>query len=897
MPIWWVKSKEVKERKKSKRESIIDAIQQKFKNASEKMRNDKSKGSRRHVIGTRSEKQSQSVVASRISSPSSTYVSRCRSFSELERPLFQQLPLSGSHLPAVSDANSGICLPSRMERASGSKQSLYCPLPASGVVSNRGYPTDAEGYIDTASVSSDSSGYSGDSSDSHLISHLATDYEIGNRATINRSFRLVHRNRSPVTFQNDLGASSSPAPQMCGVKNPSTSPKRSRLHLPNLKIGRTCGLFSAQERSTSSPSKSPVRALGPDQLFNSALWTGKPCPYAASGNYSSPGSGQNSDVGDLPGQVILPLNRYSPECSPIPSPRMTSHGPRSRIQGGAVTPLHPRAGTFPLEITTRHPDDVTQKTHPLPLPPITVTSYCLSPNYSSSTTPSAPRSPARAEIQTSQVSRWKKGKLLGRGTFGHVYLGFDSSLICSESGEMCAMKEVTLFADDDKSRECAQQLQQEIMLLSQLQHPNIVRYYGSETVEDKLYIYLEYVSAGSIYKLLREYGQLGENAIRNYTRQILLGLAYLHAKNTVHRDIKGANILVDPNGQIKLADFGMAKHITGESCPFSFKGSPHWMAPEVVHNSNDCNLAVDIWSLGCTVLEMATTKPPWSQFEGVAAIFKILQMKKLPEAPEHLSEDGKDFVRLCLQRNPQDRPSAVQLLEHPFVKKATLERTILTVHPSEASPAIVDELKSLAIGPAKHNLCLESEMAAGTSRPRRLRIGSASSDVHTPRNMSCPVSPLGQRTLPLGTFDVAGRVSTVPVVSPRTTSGLSTPFNDSGRTISFHRNKQPMFSHETACLMPRSQGGFHYQDPTHDALRVTRPSQDVIISSDDDVLATNYKRVVRREFYNVPQTPTRDCVRMSTYLDCRASTPRQGPTTQMACHLHVSDLRGHRACE
>ncbi|PKI50740.1 hypothetical protein CRG98_028882 [Punica granatum] len=128
---------------------------------------------------------------------------------------------------------------------------------------------------------------------------------------------------------------------------------------------------------------------------------------------------------------------------------------------------------------------------------------------------------------------------------------------------MCAMKEVTLFSDDAKSKESAKQLIQEITLLSRLQHPNIVQYYGSETVDDKLYIYLEYVSGGSIYKILQEYGQLGELAIRSYTQQILSGLAYLHAKNTVHRDIKGANILVDPNGRVKLADFGMAKHPLG----------------------------------------------------------------------------------------------------------------------------------------------------------------------------------------------------------------------------------------------------------------------------------------------------------------------------------------------
>ncbi|RDX62953.1 Mitogen-activated protein kinase kinase kinase YODA, partial [Mucuna pruriens] len=105
---------------------------------------------------------------------------------------------------------------------------------------------------------------------------------------------------------------------------------------------------------------------------------------------------------------------------------------------------------------------------------------------------------------------------------------------------------------------------QKIALLSQLRHQNIVQYYGFETVGNKLYTYLEYVVGGSIYKLLQEYGQFGQLAIRIFTQQILLGLAFLHAKNMVHRDIKGANILVDTNGQVKLADFGMAKHIIGQ---------------------------------------------------------------------------------------------------------------------------------------------------------------------------------------------------------------------------------------------------------------------------------------------------------------------------------------------
>ncbi|KAK6939977.1 Protein kinase domain [Dillenia turbinata] len=219
--------------------------------------------------------------------------------------------------------------------------------------------------------------------------------------------------------------------------------------------------------------------------------------------------------------------------------------------------------------------------------------------------PLPPNSPSKL-LNYSQA-KWKRGKLIGRGSFGHVYAGFNC-----ETGEMCAIKEVRVISDDPSSKQCLKQLNQEISLLSRLSHQNIVQYYGGELVGDRLSVYLEYVSGGSIYKLLQEYGPFKEPVIQSYTRQIVSGLAYLHGKNTAHRDVKGANILVDSNGEIKLADFGMAKYMTANASAVSFNGSPYWMAPEVVMNTGGYNLAVDIWSLGCTIIEMATSKPPWS---------------------------------------------------------------------------------------------------------------------------------------------------------------------------------------------------------------------------------------------------------------------------------------------
>ncbi|TKY70954.1 Mitogen-activated protein kinase kinase kinase YODA [Spatholobus suberectus] len=839
MPLWWGKSSSKEVKRKENRGSIIDTIQRKL---------NKSRGSRRHRSDTILEKGSRSLVPSRSPSPS-THASRCQSFAE--RPLAQPLPLPlpGTHLPAANRANSGTSVTSKLESTRGSKSSLYFPLPKPGCVSNREEPTDAEEDIATASVSSGSSIDSDDLCDSHFLSPLASDCENGNRAIVHSAVSVVRKDQSPITIQKNSRVSSKPAPQLCNHQLLSSTPKGASLHLPNLQTAWSGGLWSAPNSSKSSPSRSPLRAFGSEQVLNSGFCTGKPCPDIASGHCSSPGSGHNSVGGDLTGQIFWLQTRCSPECSPIPSPGMTSPGFSSRIHSGAVTPLHPRAGGAAIESPTRCPHDVKQQTHRLLLPPISIPNSCpFSPTYSATTTPSAPRSPGIAENLTSPSSRWKKGQLLGRGTFGHVYLGFNS-----ESGEMCAMKEVILFSDDAKSRESAQQLGQEITLLSCLRHPNIVQYYGSETVDEKLYIYLEYVSGGSIYKLLQQYGQLGEIAIRNYTRQILLGLAYLHCKNTVHRDIKGANILVDPNGRVKLADFGMAKRISGQSCPLSFKGSPYWMAPEVIKNSNGCNLAVDIWSLGCTIFEMATTKPPWSQYEGVAALFKIGNSKELPPMPDHLSEDGKDFVRLCLQRNPQHRPSAAQLLLHPFVKKITLERPILFADPSEANPAFVNAMRSLAVGPAKHNLGVVSE-AAGTYLSKSSRTGSSSSDAHTPRNISRPVSPTGSPLLPSSSLHVSGRLSPSPISSPPTTSGSSTPLTGGIGAVPFHQTKQPTFSYEGVSVIQRPQnaryssGSTAYQEPKHDPiwgiLQSTFACPDIVTSC-NDALGNHNRRVVQ----------------------------------------------------
>ncbi|CAL0305279.1 unnamed protein product [Lupinus luteus] len=393
-----------------------------------------------------------------------------------------------------------------------------------------------------------------------------------------------------------------------------------------------------------------------------------------SGSFSAGSSVSSS--GSLDDHSISQINATRGQVDMKFNVRPKSPGPGSRGPTSPTSPLHPRLNVLSLDSPTGRQEDGRSQCHPLPLPPGSPTS----PSSLSNT-----RTNGHPENIICNRGKWKKGKLLGQGTFGHVYQGFHS-----ESGQMCAIKEVRVICDDRSSKECLKQLNQEIHLLSQLSHPNIVQYYGSDLGDEALSVYLEFVSGGSIHKLLQEYGSFGEPVIQNYTRQIVSGLSYLHGRNTVHRDIKGANILVDPNGEIKLADFGMAKHINSSASMLSFKGSPYWMAPEVVMNTNGYSLPVDIWSLGCTILEMAMSKPPWSQYEGVAAIFKIGNSKDMPEIPEHLSNDAKNFIRLCLQREPSARPTAQMLLDHPFIRDQPATKSVNVSITRDAFPYMFD---------------------------------------------------------------------------------------------------------------------------------------------------------------------------------------------------------------
>ncbi|XP_042059563.1 mitogen-activated protein kinase kinase kinase 5-like [Salvia splendens] len=381
---------------------------------------------------------------------------------------------------------------------------------------------------------------------------------------------------------------------------------------------------------------------------------------------------KNSNVTSFEGYGSAPCSPYSStELSPARNDMWGAYYPTPQAAMFQVwlapeIPLNPHHKHSASLDASPLPSPIVTPGHRLPLPPL---SPVRDLTGASQSTP-IPLHVAKHEFAHTLEpikSKWQKGKLIGRGTFGSVYVASNR-----ETGALCAMKEVDILPDDSKSAECIRQLEQEIKVLSRLKHPNIVQYYGSEVIGDKFHIYLEYVHPGSINRFINDHcGAITESVVRNFTRHILFGLAYLHAKKTIHRDIKGANLLVDACGVVKLADFGMAKHMNGQTANLSLKGSPYWMAPELLQTtmqtdaSWDMALAVDIWSLGCTIIEMMNGKPPWSEYEGAAALFKVL--KETPPLPQTMSAEGKDFLQCCFRRNPADRPTATNLLDHPFV--------------------------------------------------------------------------------------------------------------------------------------------------------------------------------------------------------------------------------------
>ncbi|XP_043689371.1 mitogen-activated protein kinase kinase kinase 18-like [Telopea speciosissima] len=253
---------------------------------------------------------------------------------------------------------------------------------------------------------------------------------------------------------------------------------------------------------------------------------------------------------------------------------------------------------------------------------------------------------------------WIRGQTVGRGSSATVSLAMHQ-----QSGEFFAVKSVELSRSEF--------LQREQSILSLLKCPRIVGYLGSDVTNENgqlVYnLFMEYVSGGTLIDAIRHQGgSLDESAIRSHTRAILQGLDYLHNRGLVHCDIKGRNVLVGQNGT-QIADLGCARWVGEQSPAMPIAGTPVFMAPEVARGDEQ-SFPADVWALGCTVIEMATGRPPWSDVaDPVSALHRIAFSSDLPDFPSLLSEEAKEFLSKCLNRDPNERSTVQELLKHPFL--------------------------------------------------------------------------------------------------------------------------------------------------------------------------------------------------------------------------------------
>lgn len=282
-------------------------------------------------------------------------------------------------------------------------------------------------------------------------------------------------------------------------------------------------------------------------------------------------------------------------------------------------------------------------------------------------------------------NNWMKGDLIGEGSFGSVYLALHAI-----TGELMAVKQVELpdvgkgTESDKKKQSMVNALKLEIELLQGLHHVHIVQYLGTSSDETHLNIFLEYVPGGSIAAMLKQYNTFPEPLTRNFTRQILDGLSYLHSRNIIHRDIKGANILVDNRGAVKISDFGVSKQTTsnltnpsslsstvpvgplgGPGTRTSLQGSVFWMAPEVVRQTGQ-SIKSDIWSVGCLIVEMFTGSRPFPSMTTLQTLFAVGSQGEKPQIPDVASSDARRFLDLCFEVDQTKRPTATELLKEPF---------------------------------------------------------------------------------------------------------------------------------------------------------------------------------------------------------------------------------------
>ncbi|KAG8816184.1 hypothetical protein FRC18_001133, partial [Serendipita sp. 400] len=462
----------------------------------------------------------------------------------------------------------------------------------------------------------------------------------------------------------------------------------------------------------------------------SAIWTFRPAPELVLGdiatyfpdyeveklitdldsNASSPSDGKSPTAADLPYSALSPGPPAQPTRSPsmvlsaMDGPRLTLRPPpvggnsrkldlRLNIPAGAS----PFGGIGAYKLDVIDPvDDLVSKTakrgkNTSRLSQDDATSGTVVGRRSTKfwgtsmkeRRPSDMRKPVNAEplslLPNLPVTQWAKGILIGKGTYGKVYFGFNMTAVEVIAVKRVEMPEASSEYQGSRQKQVLRAIKAKSATLCELDHPNIVAYLGFEQTDKYFSIFLEYVPGRSIGECYRKLGHgFDQNLTRHCTRQILNGLAYIHSRGILHRDLKADNIFLDLEGNCKISDFGISKHEhdnvygTNEAMT-AMQGTVFWMAPEILVTQDGDSGQADIWSFGCVVLEMCTGDTPWAPKSSVAVIL-LLGNSDTRQAPPmaddlNISLEGRDMLNQCFQLEPSARPTAEALKAHPYLEE------------------------------------------------------------------------------------------------------------------------------------------------------------------------------------------------------------------------------------